>query len=83
MSEDHKCSMVHFNTRKGPHVWMCLDCGRHTDNEFFTKEEFESLRLFALSMRDRFKLEPPRCKHGVRAVDRCFECECDPNIGYI
>jgi hypothetical protein len=25
--------------------------------------------------------EPQRCKHGVSAVDRCWEC--DPNIGQV
>jgi hypothetical protein len=25
--------------------------------------------------------EPPRCKHGVLALDRCWDC--DPNIGQV
>jgi hypothetical protein len=39
-------------------------------------EDIEKFKAFVKQFE-----EPQRCKHGVLAVDRCWEC--DPNIGQV
>jgi hypothetical protein len=57
-------------------TYECQKCGeiKHPDDSPIEEGELCS-ECFEKTQ------EPPRCKHGVRAVDRCWEC--DPNIGQV